>query len=226
VALCGDPGIGKTTVASLVRTHAAIQRLFPQIIYVPHVGHTANIKKLLSRILEQLPAIRSDHWGQRLADRRWENPEEWKKDLAARLGSRPRTLLVLEDVWTHEALGALNICTGSSQHKLLVTSCNSTILSEFDEMRCRVFCQELQLEERHARDLLCMHAFPPHSNPPQEEGWGRLIAAVAQKCRHLPLSLAVRDASTPRFALPLHFCKDPLLLCFCRCLQQSLMVLE
>jgi hypothetical protein len=183
IALCGAPGLGKTTVANLVLTHKAIAETFPRIIPVL-VGQNPSIDKIFMYIWGE------QDWGML---RSWNTVEEGRRILEAQMASEPRTLLVLDDVWTHEALQLLNICNGG-EHKLLVTSRSRSILSRIPQKQCKVFCEELRLRDDHARHLLCMHAFHSTGTPPQEDGWERMVEAVMKKCANVPHSLQVRDS--------------------------------
>jgi hypothetical protein len=185
VALCGDPGMGKSTIARLVENHHAVRGAFPRIFRVPGVGQTPNIREAFEKICKELFCS-----GLPLG----KTKEEWREHLAAQLDRGARTLLVLDDVWTPDVLRDLNICTGG-KHKLLVTSRNPCILSDFDETEQKVFGKELLLHDGHARDLLCMCAFPATCTPSQEDGWDVLIEAVRQRCKNVPLSLSVCGAS-------------------------------
>jgi hypothetical protein len=174
--------MGKSTVARLVEAHEAVKTAFPNIIHVPRLGQSPDIKEVFTRIWTE-----QQSWG---FPRNWESPERARESFVAQMGVSQRTLLVLDDVRTHEALRILNVCA-SGQHKLLVTTQNPAILSDFDETELKVFGKELHLEDGHARNLLCMHAFPATGTPPQEDGWDQLVEAVTRRCKNVPLSLSV-----------------------------------
>jgi hypothetical protein len=177
--------MGKSTVARLVENHNDVRSAFPRIIRVPGVGQIPNVREVFEKICNEV------FWAG-LPMRKTE--DEWRGHLAAQLDSGPRTLLVLDDVWNPDSLRAFNVCTGS-KHKMLVTSRNPCILSDFDETEQKVFGKELHLDDGHARDLLCMCAFPATCTLPQEDGWYLLIEAVRQRCKTVPLSISVCGAS-------------------------------
>jgi hypothetical protein len=181
VALCGGPGLGKTTVANLVLAHETIEEMFPRIITVG-VGQNPSIDKIFIDIWCD------QDWGMLPS---WDTAEKGREILGAQLDTQQHTLLVLDDVWTHEALRLLNICSGA-KHKLLVTSRSRSILSNIPKKQCKVFCEELRLRDDGARKLLCMHAFHPTDCPPQEDRWVKVVDAVMEKCAKVPLVLKVR----------------------------------
>jgi hypothetical protein len=174
--------MGKSVVARLVETHEAVKTAFPNIVHVPRVGQSPDIKEVFTWIWTE-----QQSW---LFPRNWESPEQGREDVVRQMGVSQRTLLVLDDVRTHEALQILNVCA-SGQHKLLVTTHSPSILSHFDETELKVFGKELHLDHGHAQNLLCMHAFPATGTPPQEGGWDTLVDAVTRRCKNVPLSLSV-----------------------------------
>ncbi|HEX4701981.1 MAG TPA: NB-ARC domain-containing protein [Pseudonocardiaceae bacterium] len=122
-AVQGAGGFGKTTVAKLVRADRRVLRYFDGRVYWVTLGRdvrsraaiVAKVNDLLTRLVPDRSATFTD-------------PEQAGEHLAAVLAARPRTLLVLDDVWYPEQEAAFPL--GGTRSARLITT---RILSLVDQ---------------------------------------------------------------------------------------------
>jgi hypothetical protein len=197
VALAGDPGIGKTTVANLVAAHPAVKEEFQQIIVVSGVGRIPNLRAAFTTMWKALPEGGGEEpdWLTHSA----KHPEDARKELKNLLQPSTRTLLLLDDVWCPEAVQRLNICT-ADPHKMLVTSRDLNILAntEYRAEYCRLFQSELRLCDHHALRILARKVLRSQPTvgvaPDASQVVGKdLMRKVRKKCKNNPLALEVRE---------------------------------
>lgn len=110
-SIFGLPGVGKTTLAIALVQHETIRLQFPDGILWARLGPAPDLRSLLN------------HWGMLLGFPTSASDQETTKNLShilhQRLGQR-RFLLILDDVWTNEALTPLLI--GGPKCAYLVTT--------------------------------------------------------------------------------------------------------
>jgi hypothetical protein len=96
-AVQGAGGFGKTTVAKLVRADRRVLRYFDGRVYWVTLGRDARTKAAIAEKVNDLLTRLDPDRAATFTD-----PQQAGEQLAAVLASRPRTLLVLDDVWYPE----------------------------------------------------------------------------------------------------------------------------
>ncbi|MFJ7158189.1 NB-ARC domain-containing protein [Streptomyces sp. NPDC101118] len=97
-SLDGDGGFGKTTLARLVSAHPRVRRRFRDRVYVVTVGRDVRGRAAVAaKVAEVTRYVTGD-------TRTFDDPGLAGRHLGRLLDQRPRTLLVLDDVWEEDQL--------------------------------------------------------------------------------------------------------------------------
>ncbi|WP_240805577.1 NB-ARC domain-containing protein [Streptomyces sp. A1547] len=100
-ALKGAGGFGKTTLARLVSNHPHVLRHFGAHVYFVTIGRDVRGR---AAVAAKVAAVTHAVTGDSLAVSQDSDPLQMGEHLGDLLSRRPRTLLVLDDVWTAEQL--------------------------------------------------------------------------------------------------------------------------
>eukprot|EP00884_Botryococcus_braunii_P014969 jgi/Botrbrau1/23473/Bobra.106_1s0027.2 len=189
LALCGMPGLGKTTIAR--RVFEELKAGFNKHLFMT-VSKSPDCFQLLTDACKKLvPGMKEFPF---------RTAAEVRDDLMRQLQKKEWTvLLVLDDVWSEEHLEVLNFATGIMKEqstllrddcsRLIITTRNSGVLSPLK--REQSVSEEMPplLESPHDLHLLCHHAFS-NSEPQQEDLW-KVVQEVVAECKGNPLMLKV-----------------------------------
>ncbi len=179
VGLYGMGGVGKTTIANAI--YNRLRRDFHSASCYVEVGQDPSIDQLQQRILDTLCGAFPTSKGN------VENQAQMKHRL-----QKQSVLLVLDDIWKKEHLGALLVPVHRDS-RVIVTSRKEALLTACMPKLCGrqpAYLKVDFLSEVSSLQLFCRHAFPSQqgSAPFRWDGPSRQAAAA---CGGLPLSLTV-----------------------------------
>ncbi|CAA0823326.1 Unknown protein [Striga hermonthica] len=177
-SLIGMPGLGKTTLAWKVYHDEEIQREFPTRIWAS-VSQDFNPRTIFLVILHEFTS----------KDMSKETTSDLAKAIRASLQER-RFLLVLDDVWTAEALSTITsaLPEDNKRGRVLVTTRNHNIFNRIEHFERYDYPQRLRfLTNDEGWRLLQFKVFGKDMQcPPQLQGLGRHIS---ERCQGIPMLL-------------------------------------
>ena len=120
----GAGGFGKTTVARLVQADPRVRRHFRGRVYEIRIGREVRGKaEIAAKVAQAARKITND-------TRVYEDPMEAGQRLGQLLASRPRTLLVLDDVWDADQLAPFLIGAQDRCARLVTTRVPSALSAD------------------------------------------------------------------------------------------------
>ncbi|MEW2527594.1 NB-ARC domain-containing protein, partial [Streptomyces sp. NPDC047071] len=152
--LHGAGGFGKTTLARYVAAQRSVQRRFPGGVHLITIGRDVRGRAAIAaKVAEETRRITGD------TTETGSDPEHAGAHLGTLLAARPRTLLVIDDVWEKEQLdpflrGAERTCVR------LFTTRNADVLQPYEATPIEVD----RMTEQQARKLLT-HRLPATPQP-------------------------------------------------------------
>ncbi|GLT57906.1 hypothetical protein SLA2020_308430 [Shorea laevis] len=174
--ICGIGGSGKTTLASEVCRDVEVQSYFKDRILFLTVSQSPNVEQLRAKIFGFIcgnEAMDSDSF----LVPQWNSQVEWRNG--------PRTLVVLDDVWS---LGVLE------QLIFRIPGCKTIVVSRFKFSNVLDATYEVELlREDEAMALFCCTAFGEEAIPPAANE--ALVKQIVDECKGLPLALKVIGGS-------------------------------
>ncbi|KAK6160752.1 hypothetical protein DH2020_004133 [Rehmannia glutinosa] len=176
VGIHGIGGIGKTTLAREICKDNEIKSYFNNKVFFLTVSQSPNVEQLRSKIWSMVSGNTIMGHGDMFPQIK----------LGYNVESSTRTLLVLDDVWTHSVLEQLLI---------KIPGCKILVVSRLKFPPSVVDCSnELDLlTENEAISLFCHFAFGQTSIPVCADK--ELVKQVVDECKRLPLALKVIGAS-------------------------------
>eukprot|EP00884_Botryococcus_braunii_P006713 jgi/Botrbrau1/16042/Bobra.7_2s0016.1 len=193
LALCGMPGLGKTTIARKMFEDLRLRPGFDAALFML-VSKAPDCRQLVNRACEELLGI---------TEFPYESPEEGRDYLMRELQGR-KVLLVLDDIWNANDLGVLNFATRPAREfpgplrpllrheesRLLVTTRDRTVLTDIIAQGSTAIEEPPLLKAPHDGQLLFHHAFGRHEEQVPEE-WYSVVQDVLHECKGNPLALSV-----------------------------------
>ncbi|GLT92219.1 hypothetical protein SLE2022_100680 [Rubroshorea leprosula] len=174
--ICGIGGSGKTTLASEVCRDVEVQSYFKDRILFLTVSQSPNIELLRAKIFGFICGNEAMDSGSFLVPQ-WNSQVEWRNG--------PRTLVVLDDVWSQGVL---------EQLIFRIPGCKTIVVSRFKFSNVLDATYELELlREDEAMALFCCTAFGEETIPPAANE--ALVKQIVDECKGLPLALKVIGAS-------------------------------
>ncbi|KAK6160763.1 hypothetical protein DH2020_004144 [Rehmannia glutinosa] len=176
VGIHGIGGIGKTTLAREICKDNEIKSYFSNKVFFLTVSQSPNVEQLRSKIWTMVSGNTIMGHGDMFPQIK----------LGYNVDSSARTLLVLDDVWTHSVLEQLLI---------KIPGCKILVVSRLKFPPSVVDCSyELDLlTESESISLFCHFAFGQTSIPVCADK--ELVKQVVDECKRLPLALKVIGAS-------------------------------
>ncbi|XP_075085990.1 putative late blight resistance protein homolog R1A-10 [Nicotiana tabacum] len=177
IPIVGMPGLGKTTLANKIFKDGRVQYEFFTCFWV-YVAQSYNRREVFLNIISKFT--------RNVKQYEYEAEEDLAKAIRELLGKGGKYLIVLDDIWTLEALNELKIAFPNNHkgNKIMLTTRNSSLANS-----CNNFPHKLKfLTESECWLLLKKKVFRKDECPLEFEELGRLIA---RKCRGLPLATVV-----------------------------------
>ncbi|MET9469041.1 NB-ARC domain-containing protein [Streptomyces sp. NPDC006544] len=144
-ALEGAGGFGKTTLAALVCAHRRVRRRFRGRVYTVTIGRDVRGRSAIAaKVVEATAFITGDSTA-------FEDPDRAGDHLGRLLDQRPRTLLVVDDVWEPEQLAPF-LRGGRNCVRLVTTRVPATLPDGAKRVRLDEMTSE-QAREVLTRDL-------------------------------------------------------------------------
>lgn len=153
VCICGMGGLGKTTLARKIYNHSTIKAHFAGLAWVS-ISRKWQRKDLLRRILINLVPDKERR------DEILKMEEEMLQDYLVEIQQTKKCLVVLDDIWSHEAWDCLKgaFPTENSQTKLMITSRNVEVAKYVNPAQLIHHPQLLDAEQ--SWELLRLKALP------------------------------------------------------------------
>ncbi|GKV04704.1 hypothetical protein SLEP1_g16821 [Rubroshorea leprosula] len=176
VGILGIGGSGKTTLATELCRDDEIRSYFDERILFLTVSQTPNVEQLRAKIWGFISGNEAVDSGHLLFP-------QWITQFECKTG--PRTLIVLDDVWSISVL---------EQLIFRMEGCKTIVVSRFRFSTGLDASYEVELlREDEAMALFCQTAFGKKSIP---RAWNEaLVKQIVEECKGLPLALKVIGAS-------------------------------
>lgn len=191
MALCGMPGLGKTTIAN--KMFEDLKDGFDNSCFLA-VSENPNLEELMGQAWREVLGVR--------VNMPFRTVEEGRKLLMHKLKGK-KVLLVLDDVWKEDHLTALNFATGVDKYnmrelrhlgsRLLVTTRNEDVLTALKQQESVSVQKPPLLRAPYDMQLLCYHANVP-ADPKDQGEWREVVEGTVKKCGGNPLALSVVGA--------------------------------
>ncbi|XP_048131582.1 TMV resistance protein N-like [Rhodamnia argentea] len=201
VGICGEPGVGKTTLAKVV--FKEMHKLFEASSFLECIA-SKEVRFSQQMLIADL---------QKLEHVPLESSDEGTEKIASLFGNR-KVLIVLDDLDEDEQINALakKLTWFGPGSRIIVTTNTREVLSAFDvgaDDHGRVEEHEVEpMSDEHALQLFCEHAFQAPAIPDVPEYYG-LSREIVEAIRGIPSDI-VRHASNLRYNMDIDIWKSTL----------------
>ncbi|XP_031279287.1 probable disease resistance protein At4g33300 [Pistacia vera] len=174
VGICGIAGSGKTTLAAEVCRDIQVTGYFNNRILFLTVSQSPNVELLKATVWSFVSGCNVGSYGA---------VPPWNLQVPWTVG--PRSLVVLDDVWSLAVLQQLIFRVPGCKTLVVSRTKFSTVLNSVHEVEL--------LREDESISLFCHSAFEQNTIPPAANE--NLVKEIVNECRGLPLALKVIGAS-------------------------------
>ncbi|XP_042025048.1 putative late blight resistance protein homolog R1A-3 [Salvia splendens] len=177
VAVCGMPGVGKTTLAKKMYNHPSFIHKFDVCSWCV-VSQKYQMKNLLIDILVNLKVVLEK-------EDMLNTGEESLKVVIHQILYKRRYLIVMDDVWGSEAWDDLQACFPDNENgsRILLTSRNRKVAPPDS-----IICELPLMSNNNCWKLLRKKVFQDQPVPPNLK---KTATRIARKCQGLPLAVVV-----------------------------------